>query len=403
MARAGLRVLAIARAAHNGALPDTPREYRFTFEGLAGLADPLRQTAAAAVAECRAAGVRVVMITGDYPATARAIAEQAGIDGAAIVSGDAIALMSDADLAEAARSANVFARVRPEQKLRIVNALKADGEIVAMTGDGVNDAPALKASHIGIAMGGRGADVAREASAIVLLDDDFGAIVKTLRLGRRIHDNLRKATGFIMSVHVPIAGMALLPLVTGLPIIFGPVHIAFLEMVIDPVCSLVLEAEKDEADVMRRPPRPPKQPLLTRRLAFWSLFEGLVAFGVIAGIYASAINDGLGDETVRAMTFVSVVSVVFSLILVNRTYSASIVHAFLSPNIALAAVAAFVVGILSVTLAFAPIRDLFSFGALSQTQIMIAVSAGGVSLVILETLKLLFGRRTRSAFAIYRS
>jgi Ca2+-transporting ATPase len=154
---------------------------------------------------------------------------------------------------------------------------------------------------------------------------------------------------------------------------------------------------------MRRPPRPPKQPLLTRRLAFWSLFEGLVAFGVIAGIYASAINDGLGDETVRAMTFVSVVSVVFSLILVNRTYSASIVHAFLSPNIALAAVAAFVVGILSVTLAFAPIRDLFSFGALSQTQIMIAVSAGGVSLVILETLKLLFGRRTRSAFAIYRS
>ena len=401
MAQAGLRVLAIASATHEGALPDTPRDFRFEYAGLAGLADPLRETAAAAVAECRAAGVRVVMITGDYPATARAIAEQAGIDGASIVSGDAIASMSDADLAEAARGANVFARVRPEQKLRIVNALKADGEIVAMTGDGVNDAPALKASHIGVAMGGRGTDVAREASAIVLLDDDFGAIVKTLRLGRRIHDNLRKATGFIMSVHVPIAGMALLPLVTGLPIIFGPVHIAFLEMVIDPVCSLVLEAEKEEADVMRRPPRPPKQPLLTRRLAFWSLFEGLVAFGVIAAIYASAINDGLGDVTVRAMTFVSVVSVVFSLILVNRTYSASIIHAFLSPNIALAAVAAFVVGVLSVTLAFAPIRDLFSFGELSQTQIMIAVSAGGLSLVILEALKLLLGRRNKPAVAAH--
>lgn len=402
MARAGLRVLAIARAAHVGDLPVTPRDFNFEFVGIAGLADPLRQTAAAAVAECRAAGVRVVMITGDYPATARAIAEQAGIDGAKIISGDSIASMSDAELAIAVSNANVFARVRPEQKLRIVNALKADGEIVAMTGDGVNDAPALKASHIGIAMGGRGADVAREASAIVLLDDDFGAIVKTLRLGRRIHDNLRKATGFILSVHIPIAGMALLPLVTGLPIIFGPVHIAFLEMVIDPVCSLVLEAEKEEADVMRRPPRPPKQPLLTRQLASWSLFEGLIAFGVIAAIYAFAINDGLGDETVRAMTFVSVVSVVFSLILVNRTYSASIMRAFLSPNIALAAVTAFVVVVLAVTIAFAPVRYLFRFGELSGTQLLIAVSAGGVSLIILEALKLLLGRRKQHAAKTHR-
>ena len=402
MARAGLRVLAIARAAHVGDLPVTPRDFNFEFVGIAGLADPLRQTAAAAVAECRAAGVRVVMITGDYPATARAIAEQAGIDGAKIISGDSIASMSDAELAIAVSNANVFARVRPEQKLRIVNALKADGEIVAMTGDGVNDAPALKASHIGIAMGGRGADVAREASAIVLLDDDFGAIVKTLRLGRRIHDNLRKATGFILSVHIPIAGMALLPLVTGLPIIFGPVHIAFLEMVIDPVCSLVLEAEKEEADVMRRPPRPPKQPLLTRQLASWSLFEGLISFGVIAAIYAFAINDGLGDETVRAMTFVSVVSVVFSLILVNRTYSASIMRAFLSPNIALAAVTAFVVVVLAVTIAFAPVRYLFRFGELSGTQLLIAVSAGGVSLIILEALKLLLGRRKQHAAKTHR-
>ena len=165
--------------------------------------------------------------------------------------------MNDAELAQRVRTATVFARIMPEQKLRIVNALKANGEIVAMTGDGVNDAPSLKAAHIGIAMGGRGTDVAREASSIVLLDDDFGSIVKAIRLGRRIYDNLRKAMGFIFAVHVPIAGLALLPLIFGLPILFGPMHIAFLEMVIDPVCSLVFEAETEEDDVMRRPPRSP--------------------------------------------------------------------------------------------------------------------------------------------------
>ncbi len=289
----------------------------------------------------------------------------------------------------------MFARVMPEQKLRIVKALKDDGEIVAMTGDGVNDAPALKASHIGVAMGARGTDVAREASAIVLLDDDFGAIVKTLRLGRRIHDNLRKATGFILSVHIPIAGMALFPLITGLPIIFGPVHIAFLEMVIDPVCSLVLEAEREEADVMRRPPRPPKEPLLTRRLALWSLFEGLAAFAIIAVVYLAGVRSGLNDATVRAMTFVAVVSVVFSLILVNRSFSASVFRAFFAPNIALAVVALFVAVVLSLTLAFEPVRDLFKFGGLSNPQIAMSAAAGGASLLTLEAFKLILGRGKR--------
>ena len=198
------------------------------------------------------------MITGDYPATARAIAAQAGLDAGDLIGGDELQGLSDAELRAARARPTVFARISPEQKLRIVNALKADGEIVAMTGDGVNDAPSLKAAHIGIAMGGRGTDVAREASSIVLLDDDFGSIVKAVRLGRRIYDNLRKAMGFILAVHVPIAGLSLMPLLFGLPILFGPMHIAFLEMVIDPVCSLVFEAETEEDDVMPRPPRPPQ-------------------------------------------------------------------------------------------------------------------------------------------------
>lgn len=239
MAQKGLRVLGVATAsiARGDSLPESQQEHDFALVGLVGLADPLRVSVPAAIAECRSAGIKVVMITGDYAATAQAIATQAGITGGDVLTGSELAALDDAALAERLKTVTVFARIMPEQKLRIVAAYKADGEIVAMTGDGVNDAPSLKAAHIGIAMGKRGTDVAREASAIVLLDDDFGSIVKAVRLGRRIYDNIRKAMAFIFAVHVPIAGLALLPLAFGLPILFGPIHIALLEMIIDPVCA----------------------------------------------------------------------------------------------------------------------------------------------------------------------
>ena len=264
MAKAGLRVLGVAEAEFAGAdLPDSQRAFAFRFLGLVGLADPLRASVPQAVALCRSAGIRVIMITGDYPATAQTIAAQAGLQGNRVIGGTELQAMSDPDLATAVRDVTIFARIMPEQKLRIINALKATGAVVAMTGDGVNDAPSLKAADIGVAMGGRGTDVAREAASIVLLDDDFGSIVTTVRLGRRIYDNLRKAMSFILAVHVPIAGLALMPLLFGMPILFSPVHIAFLEMVIDPVCSLVFEAETEEDGVMRRPPRPPAEPLFS--------------------------------------------------------------------------------------------------------------------------------------------
>ena len=275
MAQRGMRVLGVARARFAGATPpEAPQEFAFELLGLVGLADPLRDSVPAAVRECRTAGIRVVMVTGDYPATARAIAAQAGIAADSVTSGEEIAAMSDVALGERVKHCSVFARIMPEQKLRIVEALKAAGEIVAMTGDGVNDAPSLKAAHIGIAMGGRGTDVAREAAGIVLLDDDFGSIVRTISLGRRIYDNLRKAMSYILAVHVPIAGLSLIPLLFGTPLIFAPVHIAFLEMVIDPVCSIVFEAEGSEADVMDRPPRSRNTPLFSRSLAFWSVLQG---------------------------------------------------------------------------------------------------------------------------------
>ena len=276
------------------------------------------------------------MITGDYPATAQAIARQAGIEKSDVLTGDELRTLDDIALAAIARKLNVFARIVPEQKLRIVQALKGNGEIVAMTGDGVNDAPSLKAAHIGVAMGGRGTDVAREAASIVLLDDDFGSIVTAIRLGRRIYDNLRKAMGFIFAVHVPIAGMALLPLVLGLPIFFRPIHIAFLEMVIDPVCSLVFEAETDERDVMRRPPRAPDAPLFSWPLIAWSVFQGALAFAVVALVYVTALYRGMPDNEARALGFFSLILTIISLVLVNRSFSASLVAAFRRPNAALA-------------------------------------------------------------------
>jgi Ca2+-transporting ATPase len=363
------------------------------FLGLVGLADPLRLSVPEAVRECRSAGIRVVMITGDYPATANAIAQQAGLDTSEVLTGDAIEHLNDSELARRARTANVFARIMPEQKLRIVQALKADGEIVAMTGDGVNDAPSLKAAHIGVAMGGRGTDVTREASSIVLLDDDFGSIVTAIRLGRRIYDNVRKAMGFIFAVHVPIAGLALLPLVFGLPIIFGPIHIAFLEMVIDPVCSLVFEAETDEEDLMRRKPRAPAEPLFSWQLVGWSVLQGGFAFGLVGTIFVIAHQRGMPDDEIRALTFFSLVLSIVSLILVNRSFSTSLVAAFRRPNAALRWILLGVTAILGLSLVWPAASALFRFGPLHADDLALTLAAGIFVLIVLETLKHLWRGR----------
>jgi len=396
MAVEGLRVLGVARARFGGkSLPKDPRRFEFEYLGLVGLADPLRASVRDAVTECRSAGIRIVMITGDYPATACAIAKQAGLESGPIMTGEELERCADAELAGRARDVTVFARIMPEQKLRIVNALKANGEIVAMTGDGVNDAPSLKAAHIGIAMGGRGTDVAREAASIVLLDDDFGSVVKAVRLGRRIYDNLRKAMGFIFAVHVPIAGLALLPLILGLPIIFSPIHIAFLEMVIDPVCTLVFEAEIEEDDIMRRPPRAPDEPLFSTRLILWAVVQGLLAFALVAAIYVIAYRRGMPANEARALAFFSLVTAVVALIFVNRSFSASINAVLLSPNLALKYVLSGVVGILALTLAWPVASNLFRFGPLHANDLALTLGAGFLVLLLLELIKPLWRLRFR--------
>lgn len=400
MAANGLRILGVAEAGFAGpSLPADQHDFEFRFLGLVGLADPLRASVPAAVAQCRSAGIKVIMITGDYPATALAIAKDAGIGGDQVIDGTALATMTDTDLAKAVQSATIFARIQPEQKLRIVRALQASGAIVAMTGDGVNDAPSLKAADIGVAMGGRGTDVAREAAAIVLLDDDFGAIVTTVRLGRRIYDNLRKAMAFILAVHVPIAGLALIPLAFGMPLLFGPVHIAFLEMVIDPVCSLVFEAETEEDTVMTRPPRPVSEPLFSPPTILWGLLQGTLVLGIVTTILFLAPDYGFDTDQVRALSFHALVLCVVALIFVNRSISSSVVTAITRPNRALAVALPIVAVLLAVTVFWAPARDLFSFGALKPQWLVVPLGAGVLVLLILEMLKPLWRHAARAGGA----
>ena len=322
MAARGLRVLGVAEACWGqGSLPETQHQFDFAFRGLVGLADPVREAVPDAVRQLQEAGIRVVMITGDYPATASAIAGQAGIRGGGVMTGEEMARLDDAELVRRIGDIAIFARVMPDQKLRIVRALKSAGEVVAMTGDGVNDAPSLKAAHIGVAMGQRGTDVAREAASIVLLDDDFGSVVSAMRLGRRIYDNIRKASGFIIAVHMPIGGLALAPLLIGWPLILGPVHIALLEMIVDPVCSLAFEAEPEESDIMRRKPRNPESPLISRRLFAWAGLQGGVALLLLLGLAAWANHSGMSDAVIRATCFAGLIASVLVLVAANRSFA----------------------------------------------------------------------------------
>ncbi|MGN6277520.1 MAG: cation-translocating P-type ATPase, partial [Sphingomonas sp.] len=388
MAERGERVIGVARA-HSEAdrLGEDQQQHAFDLLGLIGLSDPLRPDVPAAVAQCRTAGVRVMMITGDLPATAHAIAAQAGLAAGDVLTGTEIDTLSDAALAERLRTVSVCARTMPAQKLRIVTALKAAGEIVAMTGDGVNDAPALKSANIGIAMGKRGTDVAREAASIVLVDDDFGAIVAAIRLGRRIYDNLRKAMGFIFSVHVPIAGLALLPLVAGLPILFGPVQIALLEMVIDPVCALVFEAEAEEDGIMQRPPRRADQPLFSTPMIVGSVMQGGIAFVLLAALYLGAIARGMPAEHIRALIFFALVAAILVLVLVNRAFSRSLADAVFRHNIAFRYVLASIAAVSAVILGSTGVQRLLQFAPLGLADLAIVAVVAAVLLGALEWAK----------------
>ncbi len=312
LAARGLRVLAVAHGQTSAApWPASAHDFDFQWLGLIGLADPLREEVPQAMAECHSAGIRVLMITGDYPATAQVIATQAGMPAGDVITGDDVERLTDPALQARLKNVNVCARISPHQKLRIVEALKRNGEIVTMTGDGVNDAPALRAAHVGVAMGARGTDVAREAADLVLVDDNFASIVRGIRTGRRIFANLQKSMAYIFAIHIPIALLALIPMLFALPPLFLPLHIALLEMIIDPACSLAFENEPEHARSMHIPPRNTLAPLFGAPAMLHAFVQGALVFASAAAAYwASPYLLGQASAADHGRTMVMVAFVV---------------------------------------------------------------------------------------------
>ena len=392
MADAGLRVLGVASAeADPAALPAAQSGFGFHFLGFLALADPIRETVPAAVKECYRAGIRVIMITGDYVGTARAIGQQIGLRNLdKVITGAELASMSDEELRERSRDVSIFARVVPEQKLRIVQALKANNEVVAMTGDGVNDAPALKAANIGISMGQRGTDVAREASAIVLTDDDFSSIISAIRMGRRIFDNLRKSFVYVFSLHVPIAGMSLIPaMLADYPLIFFPVHIAFLELIIDPSCSIVFEMEGEEDDVMNRPPRSPKESVFGKRMVGIGLAQGFGVLLVLAALYFIGHFRGLPEEHLRSWVFTTLVFTNITLISTNRSWNKNLLRIFQTPNKAMTYLIAGVFALVILVNRVPALTNIFHLHQLNFAELLLCLAVGTLSVLWFEIYKLL--------------
>jgi Ca2+-transporting ATPase len=389
MAGEGLRVLGIARAewdAHT--MPDSPKAFGLQYLGLVGLADPVRPGVPAAIEECQSARIRVVMITGDYPATAMNIARQIGLARpTSCLTGADLQRMDQLELQRRVRDVDVFARIVPEQKLQLVTALKANGDVVAMTGDGVNDAPALKAADIGIAMGGRGTDVAREAAALVLLDDDFSSIVRAVRLGRRIYDNIEKAAAYVLAIHVPIAGISMIPVLFGWPLVLMPVHVIFMELIIDPTCSIAFEMEPEERDIMRRPPRDPARKLFTTPMMMRSLLQGLGALAAALLVFVVSLKMGSSESDVRMLTFSTLIVTNLALIVTNRSLTRSAWTNWRAPNPALRWLGPGALGVLAMILYVPFVQDLFRMSRPHADDTVVIALAGIGALVWMELVK----------------
>lgn len=389
MASEGLRVLGVAKARlKKGALPEIQHDFEYAFLGLLGFSDPVRPEVPSAARECLEAGIRVVMITGDYPETAMRIASDAGLQNPEkYMTGAEIHDMPDDVFAQKMADVNVFARVTPDQKLRIVGALKARGEVVAMTGDGVNDAPALKAADVGVAMGKRGTDVAREASDLVLVEDDFSSIVAAVKMGRRIFDNLRKAMTYLLAVHIPIAGISLIPVLMKWPLVLMPVHIAFLHLIIDPVCSVVFEMEAEERNLMRRPPRPRQEPLFNKSLIYGSVLQGCSVLAALTSVLWISVLRGFSEEESRTLTFSALMAASIGLIFINRTWNGSEKNGKKNFNPALFWVVSGTVTAMGIILFLPLFQGLFRFSFPGAGALFLALAAGATSVVVFEVVK----------------
>ncbi len=375
MASKGLRVLGVARAKRREAesLPGIQHDFDFKFCGLIGITDPVRAEVPAAIKECQQAGIRIIMITGDHHTTATSIALKIGLKNAQkVLTGNDLRELTDNQLLIQLPNVNIYSRVSPEQKLRLVRLLKSTGEVVAMTGDGVNDAPALKAADIGIAMGGRGCDVARESAALVLLDDDFGSIVESIRLGRRIYKNLQLAIGYLFAIHIPIAGLSIIPVFFNLPLVLLPAHIAFLHLIIEPSCSIAFEASHSNDNLMLESPRLKTASLFELKIWLTSVIQGLSIMLVLIATYYFILNQNRGEQVARGL--------VFSMLIVANIF---LIFSKLGkkPGITSKLIAFFSCFLVIVVFWLSSLRSLFSFSSLLPFDFFIAVVLGAFSVL----------------------
>ncbi len=384
----GLRVIAVAKATSIGKLPKDQHGFNFKFVGLIGFEDPIRSTVPQAVQECYDAGIRVVMITGDYHGTAQNIALKIGLKNPdKYITGDELEKLNDSDLKKKIKDTNIFVRVVPQQKLRLVNTLKSSGEIVVMTGDGVNDAPALKSANIGISMGERGTDVAREASSIVLLDDNFTSIVGGIKMGRRIFDNIRKAMSYVLSMHIPILGITILALVLKWPLILFPVHILFLELIIDPSCSIVFEVERAEENVMKRSPRKFNEKIFNKETLNYSILQGFGMLLVIALVFYIALVITNNENLSRAMCFSTLIFSNLLLILSNRSASKPLYKTLFERNLAFWIVVIGAISFLLLSIYTPLLREVFRFDTLTFIQVIITFVVALISILWFEFIR----------------
>ncbi len=383
-AREGLRVLGIAKAYSKSIpLPTKQHDFEFNFVGLIGLIDPVRSEVPQAVEECLKAGIKVIMITGDHPTTASSIAKKIGINNPdKVLNGTDLEKISDHELISIIKETSVFSRVMPAQKLRLVNCLKEMGEVVAMTGDGVNDAPALKSAHIGIAMGKRGADVARESADLVLLDDDFSSIVESIRMGRRIYANLKSALIYLFAVHIPITGMAIIPVILGHPLVFFPAHIAFLHLIIEPVSSIAFEMEPASSTIMNVPPRKLNANILSRAIWLPSLLMGISILLALLVVYYISLIRGQGEKEARALVFTTLIISNILVIFMSRNPELSFLERLKSKSTKV--IKYFMISsllMLCLVLYNEKLREIFSFTFLHPIDILICLLAGTLSVI----------------------
>ena len=389
-AKRGYRVIAAAAASSTPVdMPEGQHDFPFSYVGLVAFEDPIRPEVPQAVQECRTAGIKVVMITGDYPETGSSIAQQIGlVHPERVLTGADLARMSEEERTEKINQTHVFARILPEQKLEIIRALKARGEVVAMTGDGVNDAPALKAADIGIAMGSKGTDVAREASSLVLLDDNFASIVLAVRLGRRIFDNLQKAMSYILAIHITIIGLVLIPaFFPSLPILLFPMHIVFMELIIDPVCSIAFESEQEERGIMNRPPRNPDEMFFGTSKLLLSISKGLTLLAVVWVVYFLSRNEGHTDFEVRAIAFSSLIVGNLFLILTSLSKSKNVLAVIAERNRAVLIISFSAFLMLILTLTVPALQKVFSFSFPGFAHFVPALAGATLMLLFWEVIK----------------